>query len=126
MAHAESVSHSWREADPNVSCTRPCERPQAAGSGHGTGARRIGCRAVAAGLVLAATLIVTPVQADGLDSLIERLDRLEEENRQLRQEVESLKAERGGRAEGDPVDPPESLSSHGGFVRVDSGFGGIM
>ena len=62
-----------------------------------------------AGFVLAATLclIVTPAQADVLDSLIERLDRLEEENWQLRQEVEALKAERvSERAEVDSVVPP--------------------
>ena len=49
-------------------------------------------------IVLAATLCLTvgAGNADTIDNLIERLDRLEEENWQLRKEIDVLKAEQAG------------------------------
>ena len=77
-------------------------------------------------LLVAGALIVLPA-ADTLarspDRLTERLDRLERENRELRREIEAIKAERGGQ----PA-PPRSVAAPlpgedaAGFVRVDSGF----
>ncbi|MDE0050107.1 MAG: hypothetical protein OXO52_10010, partial [Rhodospirillales bacterium] len=96
-----------------------------ASSGHATGVRHAKFLAIAPGLAVAATLlIVTPAHADVLDSLIERLDRLEEENRQLRQEVEALKAERvSERAEVDSVVPPPGDRTATRFVRINSRMG---
>lgn len=65
-------------------------------------------------------------QADTLDSLIERLDKLEEENRQLRREIEALKVRRAGSAE-PKVPAPESAAAHpdtvSGIVRHNSRYG---
>ena len=59
--------------------------------------------------------------ADSLESLVERLDRLEQENRQLRKEIDALKA---ARQEMTPrAAAPTSESTAAQFVRVDSGYG---
>ena len=52
--------------------------------------------------ILALYLMAGTVHAGSVDSLIERLDRLEEENRQLRRELDELKAEQHGREETEP------------------------
>ncbi len=64
---------------------------------------------------------MTPAHADALDSLIERLDRLEEENRHLRQEVEALKTGRPVGAEIDSALSGERTSTR--FVRINSRIG---
>ena len=62
-----------------------------------------------------------PAHADSLDSLIERLDRLEEEKRQLRKEIDELKARQ---IETDPQSAaPESKSADARSVKFDSEFG---
>ena len=101
-----------------MSWARPYERRQVARSRHATGARRVKRWTIPPGLVAAALLIVVPAHADVLDNLIERLDRLEEENRQLRQEVEVLKAERSEHAEVDTVSPPRGDRASASFVRI--------
>ena len=59
--------------------------------------------------------------ADSLESLIERLDRLEQENRQLRKEIDALKA---ARQETTPrAAAPASESPAAQFVHVDSEYG---
>lgn len=79
----------------------------------------------AAGVVLATALWLTAgtVHADTLDVMIERLDKLEEENRQLRQEIENLKEERAG-TEAKPSDSTVDVSERGTgkFLRTDSDF----
>ena len=61
--------------------------------------------AVSVGLAAALFATVGTAHADNaLGTLIERLDRLEAENRQLRKEIEALKADRGGRDAGSPDD----------------------
>ena len=59
--------------------------------------------------------------ADPLDSLIERLDRLEQENRQLRKEVDALKAARQERVPRTAAPTSESTAAQ--FVHVDSDYG---
>ncbi|MDE0342975.1 MAG: hypothetical protein OXK82_07400 [Deltaproteobacteria bacterium] len=83
----------------------------------GPGATCAGCIIVA----LWIGLTVSPTCADSLDDLIERLDRLEQENRQLRKEIEALKTKRS-QAEGTPPPSlaPEPESAHSGVVRFDS------
>ncbi len=102
----------------------PCDSRRVAGSKQSKRARNISCRAIAPGLALAATLlIVPPAHADVLEGLIERLDGLEEENRQLRQEVEALKAERSERAKVDSVVSPPGDRTSTRFVRINSKIG---
>jgi hypothetical protein len=97
---------------------RPCRIGDEAGSGHTERVRQARRRAIALGVSLAATLlIVVPAHGDALDSLILRIDGLEEENRQLRQDVEALKAERGGRVKDDLVAPPPRNSGKSNRVR---------
>ena len=59
--------------------------------------------------------------ADSLDDLIERLDRLEQENRQLRKEVDALKAARQERVPGAAAPTSESTAAQ--FVHVNSRYG---
>ena len=59
--------------------------------------------------------------ADSLDSLVERLDRLEQENRQLRKEIDALKAARQEMAPSAAAPTSESTAAQ--FVRVDSDYG---
>ena len=89
------------------------------------GARRVGRRLIVAGFALAATLclIVAPVRADVLDNLLLRVDSLDAENRQLRREVEALRAEWAKHAENNPVDSPSAEGSPVALLRFDSGFG---
>ena len=103
----------------------PCESRRVAGSRQSKRARNFCYRAIAPSIALAATLlIVTPAHADVLEDLIERLDRLEEENRQFRQEVEALTAERASeRAEVDSVVPPPGDRTSTRFVRINSRMG---
>ena len=62
-------------------------------------ARRASQRVLVLGFVLAILHALTPgpARADTLERLAERLDRLEEQNRELRREIEALKAEGSGR-----------------------------
>ena len=64
-------------------------------------------------IVLAATLCLTvgAGNADTIDNLIERLDRLEEENWQLRKEIDVLKAEQAGPDVREETAPHASASS---------------
>ena len=62
--------------------------------------------------------------ADSLQGLIERLDRLEQENRELREEIDALEAQRAGQKETPPTAAaPESDSTRAGSVHVDSEYG---
>ena len=62
--------------------------------------------------------------AQYLDSLIERLDRLEEENRQLRREVDALKAEqRGGNIGQASSAATATDGDDAAYVRIDPAFG---
>ncbi len=104
-----------------MSWARPCRKRDEASLGHTKGARQVKLRAIAPGFALAATLlIVAPAHADVLDSLMLRLDRLEEENRQLRHEIEALKAEMYERGEAESVDPPSGDRSSARLLRIDS------
>lgn len=81
---------------------------------------------LAAGVILAMALWLAAgtVHADALEGTIERLDKLEEENRLLRKEIEKLKEDRAGTEAKSPnftVDVSER--SAGGFLRTDSDFG---
>ena len=65
-------------------------------------------------------------RADSLDDLTARLDRLEEENRQLRREIEALQAQRATPAEPEesaPQSVPQRQEGATGFVRIDPGYG---
>ena len=97
---------------------------QVASSGHATGVRHAKFLAIAPSLALAATLlIVTSAHADALDSLLLRVDQLEEGNRQLRQEIEALKAEQSERAEAASAVPPPGDRTFAPFVRINSRIG---
>jgi len=74
-------------------------------------------------VVLATALWLTAGagHADSLKSLIERLDRLEQENRQLRKEIDALKAARQEMVPGAAAPTSESTAAQ--FVRVDSDYG---
>ena len=62
--------------------------------------------------------------ADSLQGLIERLDRLEQENRELREEIDALKTRQAEQKETPPTAAaPESESTRAGFVHVDSEYG---
>ena len=78
------------------------------------------CLVVAAALFL----IAETALAGSLESVIERLDRVEEENRKLRKEIEALKAERAGSDEETPkaavLGPDRSPTGH---IRFDQEFG---
>ena len=84
--------------------------------------------ALSVGLGLAAALFSTigTTHADSaIDDLIERLDRLEAENRALRREVESLKDEQASREETAPqaaVTVSEG-GAEGSFITTDSAYG---
>ena len=78
-----------------------------------------------AGVILATLLWITAgtVHADALESTIERLDRLEEENRQLRNEIEKLKEKRAGTEAKSPnFAVTVSERGAGGFLRTDPDF----
>ena len=77
-------------------------------------------------LVMSLSWTSGTARADSLDDLTARLDRLEEENRQLRREIEALQAQRVTPAE--PEEPvPQSAAQQqegtAGFVRIDPGYG---
>ena len=77
---------------------------------------------ITASIILALALCLSPgaANAQSFDGLIERLDRLEQENRQLRKEIDKLKAERtaGHEAGATPAGtPPERQAA--GYFRVD-------
>ena len=72
-------------------------------------------------LAMALSLMTGTCSADSLERLIERLDRLEQENRQLRKEIDALKAARQETASPGAAPAPESLVS--GFVDVDARYG---
>ena len=83
---------------------------------------------VALSVILALALCREPgaALADALDGLIERLDNLEEENRQLRREIEALKAQRAETAESETSAPRVTAPPHEtgtGLVRVVPGYG---
>ncbi len=71
----------------------------------------------AAGIAALLCPLPDPARAVSLDGLIERLDRLERENRRLREEVDALKADRRGPA------PPPLAKPAAGVVRTDREFG---
>ena len=78
------------------------------------------------GVVLALVLCVSssPVRADTLDGVIERLDRLEQQNRRLRDEIDALKSEMAAREAPVPtVIAPVSESPATEFVRFDPAYG---
>ena len=86
------------------------------------GANRLTHLSIIARIILALVLCLSPgaATAQALDSLIERLDKLEKENRQLRREIDELKAERtaGHEAGVTPAGaPPEGQA--GEYSRVD-------
>lgn len=89
----------------------------------GTSTSVRGPRTLVSSVVLAAALWLTAGtgHADSLESLIERLDRLEQENRQLRKEIDALKAARQERAP--RAAAPTSESTAAQFVHVDSEYG---
>ncbi len=78
------------------------------------------------GLIFALLVSLMPgaAHAGPLDKLIERLDRVEQENRELRKEIEALKAERARGQEPPPqAQAPKSGSATSGVVRFDSEYG---
>ena len=75
-------------------------------------------------LALALCLPAGRARADTLDIVIERLERLERENRRLRNKVDALESEIAVRAVWVPtVDAPASESPTAGVVRVDPAYG---
>lgn len=80
----------------------------------------IAARIVVPGLALAVLTSLTTVdaRADSIDRVLERLDRLEEENRFLREELEALKAERTDRTLPTAVTAPDRGPS--GVARTNS------
>ena len=82
------------------------------------------CIALSVVLVLALSPTSGAVNAQSLDSLIERLDRIEQENRQLRREIDELKAERtADQGEGTRSAGEASRAGPDGYVRVDPDYG---
>ena len=98
------------------------------GSGCRRNAHRRNHRFVWAPIVLAAALCLTvgAGHADTLDNLIERLDRLEGENWQLRKEIDALKTGQAGPDEREETAPhADALSPVSGadrFLEIDSKF----
>ena len=81
---------------------------------------------VALGVGLAAALFLTigTANADSaLDGLIERLDRLEAENRQLRKEIEALKTQRVEQEETAPETSVTARESAAGVFRLNAEYG---
>ena len=73
---------------------------------------------------MALCLLASPARAETFDSVIERLDLLERENRRLRNEIEALKSEMAVReAQAPTVIAPASKRPAAGFVRVDPTYG---
>ena len=74
--------------------------------------------------ILAAVLFLLPatVPAATLELLIDRVDRLEAEYRQLRKEIEALKEAQAGRPAAPPPSPTPA-SGGGGILRVNSVYG---
>lgn len=89
----------------------------------GTSTSVRGQRTLVSSVVVATALWWTAgtAHADSLESLVERLDRLEQENRQLRSEIDALKA---ARQETVPrAAAPTSEPAAAQFVRADSDYG---
>lgn len=120
LGHVGAKRESMEQINKKAQCFR-----EPAGAEQTNGARRGRRRATVPGLALAASLclIVAPVHADVLDSLLLRVDSLQAENRQLRQDFEALRTEWAERAEDDPVDYPSAEASPAELLRVDSEFG---
>lgn len=75
-------------------------------------------------LILALSLVPSVVDAQSLENLIERLDRLEEENRQLRKEIDALKEKRNDEhTEQVPSVTTAPESEFARFIRVNPEFG---
>ena len=76
-------------------------------------------RTVLPGLALAVLTALTTVdaRADSVERLIERMDRLEEENRELRKELDALKAQAAGQAQ---TAPPQLETDPTEFVRFNA------
>ncbi|MDD9984332.1 MAG: hypothetical protein OXU81_23720 [Gammaproteobacteria bacterium] len=75
-------------------------------------------------LTLALCLPATAPRADTLDGVMERLDRLERENRRLQEEIDALKTELAVREAPAPtVIAPASKGPDAKFVRVDPAYG---
>ena len=72
-------------------------------------------------LAMALWLMTGTGHADSLESLVERLDRLEQENRRLRNEIDALKAARQEAAPRPATPASESPAAH--FIHADSGYG---
>ena len=117
--NAHGLAHAGRSFS-----ARCCRRPGPPRPGTGR-AFASGCKCLKYSisiLALMSGLIVgIPAHADSLDSLIERLDRLEEENRQLRKEIDELKAKQNETAPQGAA--PESKSADARSVKFDSEFG---
>ena len=75
-------------------------------------------------MTLALCLPAGPGRADTLEGVIERLDRLERENRRLREEIDALRSELAEREAPAPTaDASPSGRAAAGFVRVDPAYG---
>ena len=80
--------------------------------------------AASAAFALALCLSLGTAGAQSYESVIERLDRLERENRQLRREVDALKAERTAERKAEATGRGTVPEVNGpGYVRVDPGYG---
>ena len=74
--------------------------------------------------VLALCLAAASARAETSQSVVERLDRLERENRRLQQEIDALKSELAAReAQDETIGAPASGKPAAGFARVDLGYG---
>lgn len=80
----------------------------------------VATRAMPLALALAVLTALTTVdaRADSVERLIERMDRLEEENRELRKEIDALKAQAAGRTVSPP--PPQLETDPTEFVRFNA------
>ena len=75
-------------------------------------------------LALALALAHGTAAAQSLDSVIERLDRLEQENLELRREIDALKVKSAGGESGQARSAGRASDGEsGGYVRIDPAFG---